>query len=115
MEQDREVSFPQFVKEAIRSFCVQAEDGIRYLTVTGVQTCALPISGFDVLRFNAGASEQIRDLFRIFGKINKFAQPIDGKFHANWRRNRKSFCAKSRMSGMSNRIIASRSIPRPNA
>src|SRR2546428_3598550 len=23
----------------------QAEDGIRYLTVTGVQTCALPISG----------------------------------------------------------------------
>src|SRR2546430_2548709 len=25
-------------------FCLQAEDGIRYLTVTGVQTCALPIS-----------------------------------------------------------------------
>src|SRR2546430_7243567 len=24
-------------------FCVQAEDGIRDLTVTGVQTCALPI------------------------------------------------------------------------
>src|SRR2546430_13458154 len=24
-------------------FFVQAEDGIRYLTVTGVQTCALPI------------------------------------------------------------------------
>src|SRR2546430_11272402 len=24
-------------------FCFQAEDGIRYLTVTGVQTCALPI------------------------------------------------------------------------
>src|SRR2546430_12540133 len=75
----------------------------------------LRAAGFDVLRFNAGASEQIRDLFRIFGKINKFAQPIDGKFHANWRRNRKSICAKSRMSGMSNRIIASRSIPRPNA
>src|SRR5688572_13478143 len=27
------------------SFCFQAEDGIRDLTVTGVQTCALPISG----------------------------------------------------------------------
>src|SRR5205085_8498269 len=26
-------------------FFFQAEDGIRYLTVTGVQTCALPISG----------------------------------------------------------------------
>src|SRR5256886_9320215 len=25
------------------SFFFQAEDGIRYLTVTGVQTCALPI------------------------------------------------------------------------
>src|SRR6516165_12135198 len=25
-------------------FFFQAEDGIRYLTVTGVQTCALPIS-----------------------------------------------------------------------
>src|SRR5256886_10248396 len=25
------------------SFCFQAEDGIRDLTVTGVQTCALPI------------------------------------------------------------------------
>src|SRR5205085_8236125 len=27
-------------------FFFQAEDGIRGLTVTGVQTCALPISGF---------------------------------------------------------------------
>src|SRR5256886_7548288 len=26
-----------------RCFFLQAEDGIRYLTVTGVQTCALPI------------------------------------------------------------------------
>src|SRR6266571_5030707 len=28
----------------IDDFFVQAEDGIRYLHVTGVQTCALPIS-----------------------------------------------------------------------
>src|SRR5256886_15377861 len=28
---------------ALRSFFFQAEDGIRDLTVTGVQTCALPI------------------------------------------------------------------------
>src|SRR2546430_14615401 len=30
--------------EGSRIFFFQAEDGIRYLTVTGVQTCALPIS-----------------------------------------------------------------------
>src|SRR3989337_4296142 len=30
------------------SFFFQAEDGIRDATVTGVQTCALPISGFVV-------------------------------------------------------------------
>src|SRR5256886_11450135 len=31
------------VRPGCRSFFFQAEDGIRYLTVTGVQTCALPI------------------------------------------------------------------------
>src|SRR5256886_11433220 len=30
-------------------FFFQAEDGIRDLTVTGVQTCALPISRVDIL------------------------------------------------------------------
>src|SRR2546430_4802800 len=30
-------------------FFFQAEDGIRDLTVTGVQTCALPISAADIL------------------------------------------------------------------
>src|SRR2546429_1649692 len=30
-------------------FFFQAEDGIRDVAVTGVQTCALPISGVDVL------------------------------------------------------------------
>src|SRR5437867_10894403 len=29
----------------LQCFYFQAEDGIRYRTVTGVQTCALPISG----------------------------------------------------------------------
>src|SRR2546430_10572948 len=32
------------VREGIPVFFFQAEDGIRDLTVTGVQTCALPIS-----------------------------------------------------------------------
>src|SRR5437016_8813172 len=36
-------------RERIPRVCIfffQAEDGIRYWSVTGVQTCALPISGF---------------------------------------------------------------------
>src|SRR3989475_6630802 len=35
-------------------FFFQAEDGIRDLTVTGVQTCALPISEYAATRHNAG-------------------------------------------------------------
>src|SRR5262249_60004872 len=31
----------------VRFFFFQAEDGIRYWSVTGVQTCALPISALD--------------------------------------------------------------------
>src|SRR2546423_154989 len=72
-------------------------------------------AGFDSFGFAPGASQQIGDLLRILSKFDKLAQPIDGKFHANWRRKRKSFCAKRRRSGMSNKIIANRSMPRPNA
>src|SRR2546430_8087419 len=36
-------------------FFFQAEDGIRYLTVTGVQTCALPI-------FSTGSPENVQHL-----------------------------------------------------
>src|SRR2546430_12575722 len=35
-------------------FFFQAEDGIRYLTVTGVQTCALPIYTGDICQDVAG-------------------------------------------------------------
>src|SRR2546430_11641508 len=42
----------------------QAEDGIRYLTVTGVQTCALPI-------FNVAGTLNLLELCRQFG-VNKF-------------------------------------------
>src|SRR5262249_386953 len=70
----------------------------------------------DIFGFSAGASQRIGDVFGIFWKIgDEFAKPVNGKFHANWRRNRKSFCAKRRRSGMSNKIIARRSMPSPNA
>src|SRR2546430_11077023 len=42
-------------------FFFQAEDGIRDLTVTGVQTCALPISGKAVTRQPCGSSATYRD------------------------------------------------------
>src|SRR5207245_8251132 len=56
-----------------RSFFFQAEDGIRDATVTGVQTCALPISDFLVGRLQAvflsredvtGHEERIVELYQ---------------------------------------------------
>src|SRR2546430_9325377 len=45
-------------------FFFQAEDGIRDLTVTGVQTCALPIS-----RFVPMGSSRSRDMFSCLWRI----------------------------------------------
>src|SRR5262249_59704490 len=42
-------------------FC-QAEDGIRYWSVTGVQTCALPISAFAANSGDLLSEIQIRDV-----------------------------------------------------
>src|SRR2546427_8512825 len=39
-------------------FFFQAEDGIRDLTVTGVQTCALPISGEEISNSGSGPARQ---------------------------------------------------------
>ena len=36
---------------------------------------------FDVFGFDTRPRQQIRDIFRIFRKIHKLAQPVDGKFH----------------------------------
>src|ERR1017187_8700554 len=41
--QERLVSIARSVAAGITVFFFQAEDGIRYTSVTGVQTCALPI------------------------------------------------------------------------
>src|SRR2546430_15264090 len=47
-------------------FFFQAEDGIRDLTVTGVQTCALPIYGATLVRIPVGGlggvDQSVRDL-----------------------------------------------------
>src|SRR5256886_11739445 len=62
-------------------FFFQAEDGIRDLTVTGVQTCALPISkaGADVCITSrkADAGERARELVlkRFGGTVRAIAMP----------------------------------------
>src|SRR2546430_10758547 len=47
-------------------FFFQAEDGIRDLTVTGVQTCALPI----YLSFQT-TEQDIRSLFEVHGSVDR--------------------------------------------
>src|SRR5207245_6764137 len=56
---------PGRVAAAVSFFFLQAEDGIRDATVTGVQTCALPISSvfkFIVTRFPFGFLQKARRL-----------------------------------------------------
>src|SRR6266704_5707635 len=42
-------------------FCFQAEDGIRYRNVTGVQTCALPIFGLPPVARDRHFGERVRN------------------------------------------------------
>src|SRR2546430_6298824 len=53
----------EMVRDAQNVFFFQAEDGIRYLTVTGVQTCALPISIFSSTAATAASAAKCRKFF----------------------------------------------------
>src|SRR5256886_12295589 len=55
-------------------FFFQAEDGIRDLTVTGVQTCALPISGQDLRTVQCQAPGRFREGLVV---VDEQAQPAD--------------------------------------
>src|SRR2546430_3814551 len=57
-------------------FFFQAEDGIRDLTVTGVQTCALPISPFSTL---PGATDSSAEVGEASGQTGAFAASRDRK------------------------------------
>src|SRR5699024_11772688 len=48
-------------------FFFQAEDGIRDRNVTGVQTCALPISAFQFLRQDRRDAAALAELIRTVG------------------------------------------------
>src|SRR5256886_11478215 len=52
-------------------FFFQAEDGIRDLTVTGVQTCALPISVGQVGTDRCDRPVAIADLFRLGQEVGQ--------------------------------------------
>src|SRR5207248_64651 len=60
-------------KESTARVFFQAEDGIRYRTVTGVQTCALPILSSVVAR---SASPELR-------RASASATPVQARSHAD--------------------------------
>src|SRR5207248_5043300 len=71
----RAIDFHQLVRRADGDsqqlrFFFQAEDGIRYRTVTGVQTCALPISIGANLAFLRSALAAIGGWRTDLGKVN---------------------------------------------
>src|SRR5688572_17162468 len=63
------------------SYFFQAEDGIRGLTVTGVQTCALPISPIVVLnkidRPDARAKEVLNEVYDLFIDLDATEDQIE--------------------------------------
>src|SRR5256886_3629211 len=61
-----------------RSFFFQAEDGIRDLTVTGVQTCALPISAPSIWSSTTAMSRREVDTREVRVVIAVVELQIDG-------------------------------------
>src|SRR2546422_7961207 len=60
-------------------FFFQAEDGIRDVAVTGVQTCALPISRLaDHLSPSRGLAPVVSALLSAFAGLTNAAEPVPG-------------------------------------
>src|SRR5205085_6387596 len=72
-------------------FFFQAEDGIRDLTVTGVQTCALPISGDEELTHGYPSSRPV------------WAPTATSLDRRTWSRSRPAAAAKASAAGPSGR------------
>src|SRR5689334_23643755 len=71
----------------IMFFFFQAEDGIRDGTVTGVQTCALPISVDRVAHVNHAADAIDRE------RGDRFAEAVVGGLELNLLRRKMRLCA----------------------
>src|SRR5206468_5164893 len=55
-------------------FFFQAEDGIRYLIVTGVQTCALPILEIEI---SLADTQPVQPARRLFHRGDDAVKPLD--------------------------------------
>src|SRR5207247_1999368 len=77
----------------------------------------VPGPPLDALRLRAGHVEAMREVVCGNGHVDALAQP--GQRHPDQHqklsRNRRSFCANRRISGVPEITIARRSIPPPNA
>src|SRR5690606_39766216 len=60
-------------------FFFQAEDGIRVFHVTGVQTCALPISEKKAIEVDADALREYEGVYRIDADAARVLRVVDGK------------------------------------
>src|SRR6476620_11227886 len=80
----------------------------------------------DLLGFETGHGQAVGQLLRTEVGLDELGQPLHRNFHArttpspisaraNWRRKRKSFPAKARISLTPYLTITNRSTPRPNA
>jgi hypothetical protein len=63
-------------RESIRIRMTRGRGDLRNNHLVDVGAACLDVFGFD-----PGASQQFGDVFRIFWKIDKFAQPVNGEFH----------------------------------
>src|SRR5688572_32857876 len=80
-------------------FFFQAEDGIRDLTVTGVQTCALPILAYAALgqdRNNVFTSEPAR--------IQSFFAAVEPSVDFDWKIGRASCRERGWMAGVAGSV-----------
>src|SRR2546430_8971289 len=60
-----------------RFFFFQAEDGIRDLTVTGVQTCALPIYYLQLIEGAANEESRVLEVARISRALKAIARELE--------------------------------------
>src|SRR2546430_11657589 len=80
-------------------FFFQAEDGIRDLTVTGVQTCALPISGLLALRFALDRGAAARARGRVRGRSGGRAPLHAGRRRGGGQSRDRGRCRSAREIG----------------
>src|SRR5215213_3739499 len=78
-------------------FFFQAEDGIRDWSVTGVQTCALPISGAGTLVFSKEAPDLLFGMARCLWRLGALPETVvwdrEGAIHSGDGRPTEAFAA----------------------